>query len=195
MKLLGQEVKHKKYGNGVVVEQQDNKVAVAFQEGQKLFVFPDAFQQYLVICDAKLKKEIEVLNKQRQKEMQEEKHKQEKEREYQNRMYTMKIPVKSQVAFNIGEEEIHELESLDTGHILTGKAKGSMRKPVNMQPNSGILLTDYKDGERLIWGIAMPAHSFWGKECTDGKIVLHHKYKIALPEENKIGRASCRERV
>lgn len=186
MKLLGQEVKHKKFGRGVIVEQQENKVAIAFKEGQKLFVFPDAFQQYLVICDTKLKKEIEVLNQQRQKEIQAEKQKQEKEREYQNRMYTMKIPTKSQAAYNIQERELQELEFLDTGHVLTGKAKGSVRKPVNIQPNSGILLTDYSGDERLIWGIAMPAHSFWGKECTDGKIVLHHKYKIVLSEEERV---------
>lgn len=90
----------------------------------------------------------------------------ERENKYRNRMFTMKIPQKSQVAYDILEEDIVNLDYIETGCLLSGEMKGSPRIPSNVQPNSAIILTDCGNGgedERCIIGIAMAGEYFWEK--------------------------------
>lgn len=189
MNLLGQAVKHKKFGKGVITDLSENIVTVCFAESQKLFLFPDAFSQYLTLNNRSFQIKIEKLNEERLQTMNERKQKLEKENEYRRRMYTMKIPLKSQAAYDISEEEIKDLEYVDTGYILTGNMKGRPRVPSNIQPNSAILLTDCgksEEDERYIIGIAMAHEFFWGKESKDGQIKLHRKHNLILADENRI---------
>lgn len=185
MNIIGQTVEHKKFGVGIVTDQQENKIFISFEQGQKQFLFPDAFLEYLQIKDQRMKNEIALLNEYRKIEKEKEKKIREQENGVLSRILTMKLPVKSQLVYHVKENEKDDLDYLDTGYILSGQSKGNIRKPINVQPNSAILLTDCWNQERYIWGIVMAAQFFWGKECTDGKIVLHHKQKIILTKENR----------
>ena len=189
MNLLGQAVKHKKFGKGVITDFSENIVTVCFAESQKSFLFPDAFPQYLTLKNNSIQKKMEELNEERLQGVKARKQKIEKENEYRSRVYTMRIPLKSQVAYDISEEEISTLEYVDTGCILTGNMKGRPRVPSSVQPNSAILLTDCGKGgedERSIIGIAMAHEFFWGKESKDGQIKLHHKHNLILADENRV---------
>lgn len=187
MNLLRQAVKHKKFGKGVITEIHENRINVCFAEGEKLFLFPDAFPQYLTLKNDSIQKKMEQLNEERLQASQVRKQKLEKE--YRSRLCTMKILPKSQMVYDISEEKIKDLEYVDTGCMLTGNMKGQPRVPSKIQPNSAILLTDCKKGgedERTIIGIAMANELFWGKENKDGQIKLHHKHNLILAEKNRV---------
>lgn len=189
MNILGQAVKHKKYGKGVITELSENKITVCFAKSEKLFLFPEAFEQYLTLKNISIQTKIEKLNEERLRVIETGKQRMERDIKYRNRMYTMKIPLKSQVAYDILEEEITNLDYVETGCFLSGEMKGRPRTPSNVQPNSAVILTDCGNGgedERCIIGIAMADEYFWGKECKDQQIKLHHKYKLILPYENRI---------
>lgn len=189
MNILGQAVKHKKYGKGVITDFSDNNITVCFAESQKLFQFPEAFPQYLTLKNNSIQTKIELLNEERLREMETRKQSMERENKYRNRMYTMKIPLKSQVAYDILEEEIVNLDYLQTGCYLSGDLKGTPRTASNVQPNSAIIMTDCgndKEDGRCIIGIAMADEYFWGKECREKPIKLHHKYKLLLSYENRV---------
>lgn len=189
MNLLGQAVKHEKFGNGVITELCGNKITVCFAESSKLFLFPEAIPRYLTLKNNSIQKKIEIINEERTQLINEEKKKIEEENKYRNRLYTMKIPLKSQVAYNILEDAIGDLNHVKAGCFLSGPMKGKPRIPANIQPNSAIILTDCafnNEDERTIVGVAMADERFWGSECTDGIIKLHRKYKLTLPDEHKI---------
>lgn len=65
MNILGQAVKHKKFGKGVVTALSENKITVCFAGKEKLFLFPDAFPQYLVLKNESMQRKIEKLNEER----------------------------------------------------------------------------------------------------------------------------------
>ena len=189
MDLLGQAVHHKVFGKGIVTDFCKNKMTVCFAQSQKLFLFPDAIPRYLTLKNVSLQKKIEDINEERERVIREKRRKIEEENRYRKRLYTMKILPKSQVAYNISNANIEKLEYIETGYFLSGNMKGKPRVPVNIQPNSAILLTEClsdREDERAIIGVAMAGQRFWGQECRDGMINLHNKYKVILPEDQKL---------
>ncbi len=60
MKLLVNEyVEHKKFGRGLITNEEKGKITVDFdsQIGNKIFLFPDAFEQFLEFEDKSLQEE------------------------------------------------------------------------------------------------------------------------------------------
>ncbi len=192
MQLLGQEVNHKKYGKGVITELAENKITVRFEESQKLFLHPEAFQQHLRLTNRLVQKKIDKLNEEKIRETEERKQKKERENKSRNRINKLKISVKSQVAFNGSEDKLKEaggLEYIHTGYFLSGEMKDKPRIPANIQPNTAVILTDCgnaSEEERTILGIAMVDENFLGSECNDGQIKLHKKHILILEEENRL---------
>ena len=56
MNLQNAQVKHKKFGTGMVTKLGEDKLVILFDEqyGEKLFQFPDAFEKYLEIDDTEI---------------------------------------------------------------------------------------------------------------------------------------------
>ena len=186
MELLGKEVIHKKFGDGVITDITDDKVTVQFGKNEKLFLFPDVFGKYVAVKNISIQKRLEELNESSLKAKQQEQEKLNLKQEYRNRLYTMKIHQRSQAVFDISQEEISnmkKMEFLNTGSYLSGLRKGEPRIPSALQPNSGILLTECDEGEkdRRIIGVAMVDETFWGNECIDGHIRIHKNYMLILP--------------
>ncbi len=192
MKLIGEVVRHKRFGKGVITDLSENKISVSFNETKKLFIYPDAFLQYLTLKNNSIQKKIEKISEERVREKDVQKQIEKLENRYRLRIHTMNIPLKSQVAYNISEDEIHNIQGLEyveTGCFLTGERKGQPRIPSQIQPNSAVILTDCENSEekeRYIIGIAMVDDHFWGKECMDGQIKLHKQHKLILPEEYRL---------
>ena len=53
-------VKHKVFGNGIIVSQNGKYITVKFESVQKTFVYPDAFEAYLTLADGSVSQEIMV---------------------------------------------------------------------------------------------------------------------------------------
>ena len=51
-------VKHKTFGDGVVVVAQGNYMTVKFNTCEKKFVYPDAFEKFLTLSDGTVSEEI-----------------------------------------------------------------------------------------------------------------------------------------
>lgn len=187
--LLGQAVKHKRFGKGVITALSENKITVCFAESRKLFLFPDAFSGYLTLKNDSIQKKVERMNEERLRELEAEREKLEIETRHRRRMYTSKRSLKSQVAYNISEDKAEGLEYVETGCVLSGPMKGKPRVPSNVQPNSAVVLTDCGNSgedDRCIIGIGMAGEHFWGKECEDGRILMHDRYQLILSDENRI---------
>ena len=82
MNLLGEAVKHKRFGKGVITGLSDNKITICFAKSQKLFLFPDAFTQHLTLKNNSIQKKVEKLNDERLSVIKAKKQKFEKEKEY-----------------------------------------------------------------------------------------------------------------
>lgn len=61
MELIGQTVKHKIFGNGIIVNSQGNKIKVKFdtQTIEKTFIYPDCFKSFLILENKNLLEELE----------------------------------------------------------------------------------------------------------------------------------------
>lgn len=72
MDILNQQVSHKKFGVGIVVEQTQDSIFVKFANVDKKFQYPNAFQQFLALNDKILQEEVlkEAKQKEQEKEQQ-----------------------------------------------------------------------------------------------------------------------------
>lgn len=77
MGLIHEQVRHKEYGAGVITEQTESTVTVQFPEpyGVKKFLYPSAFEKFLVLHNPALQREI-AKTLQKMQEQREEKQKQ-----------------------------------------------------------------------------------------------------------------------
>lgn len=65
------EVRHKAFGNGVVVASSGQYITVKFDSCQKVFVYPDIFEKHLTLADGtvsdEIKGDLDEKKKQKQK--------------------------------------------------------------------------------------------------------------------------------
>ena len=54
------EVNHKSFGKGTVVSHRDKYMTVRFANTQKIFVYPDAFENFLTLADGTVSEEIKI---------------------------------------------------------------------------------------------------------------------------------------
>ena len=80
MDLTDQQVEHKVFGEGNVVEHKDSYVVVDFPSGNKKFVFPDAFDKFLTLTDQKTANLVGKLVKERKQEVKEKERRRKKQR-------------------------------------------------------------------------------------------------------------------
>lgn len=189
MNLLGQSVEHKMYGKGIITKLSEDKMVVSFAQNEKKFLYPEAIPQHLTLQDASIQQKLVHINEEREQKNKKKRRELEEENKYKRRLYAMKIMPKSQMAYNISKNDITGLEYIETGHYLSGRMKGKPRIPMNIRPNSAVVLTECASGnedDRKILGVAMVDERFWGEECRDGLIKLHGKYKLILERTHKI---------
>jgi len=68
MNLLGEHVRHQVFGEGRIVSISKNYVTVRFDIGDKVFVFPDAFEKFLVLSNKELSSRMEAYLKRREQQ-------------------------------------------------------------------------------------------------------------------------------
>lgn len=58
MQLENLAVKHKVFGDGVILAQSDKYITVRFANAEKIFVYPDAFEKFLTLADGTVTEDI-----------------------------------------------------------------------------------------------------------------------------------------
>ncbi len=189
MQLIGQAIRHKTFGKGIVTGLDEHVLTVCFSGGDKKFIYPDAFGQYLTLRNSAMQEKIRSLLA--EQTAQEKAHWQAvqdaQERKY--RLQHFPISQNSQTAFHLdtaqAEQTLHRW-SVSTGTYLSGSSKGEPRVPDRMKPNSLCLLTcraaDAPEEERRIVGLFMAPEDFFGIYCRDGMIPAHPIWRAALAE-------------
>ena len=187
MQLIGETIHHQQFGKGVVIACEHNIITIDFADGKRNFIYPDAFEDFLVPQDTGSQEQINDILVERKL--------QEKQQHIQNlehqkklaHLHAMKIPQIGQAVFDLDHQEGNNpLESgyCETGCYLSGYSKGMPRVPDRVMFNTMCILTrcpkGHPENERQILGLAMTLDSFQGSECQDGQIPLHPEFRLQL---------------
>ncbi|MEI3599381.1 MULTISPECIES: malate synthase [unclassified Oceanobacillus] len=201
MNLIDKKVMHKSFGNGSIVDQDDEFVTIDFDEVTKKFVFPDAFGKFLKLKDdsaqATLKQAItkieakqEQLEKEREEEQAQRILEQQRMNELKKLLKNHRLHDKSQLVFwleDTEEEQAFTDWRVFAGEIRSGKNEGKPNKPVRLHQNSLVLLTKRDDKEeekeRKIVGLYMVEETFIGRLAEDGIIPAHSELRLKLSDE------------
>lgn len=188
--LLGQPVKHVSFGKGIITAVSSEIITIHFPQGEKKFLYPEAFSNFLTLKDTEKQKEINAkYNKMLRAEEAARKEECEKE-ELRRQLRTMKITPNAQSVFHIelnDAEKIIASGSVSTGCYLSGYSKGEPRIPSRIKPNSACLLTclpeNKAEKDRRILGVFMVKEDFWGSRCLNGIVEGHDEYRVLLPSD------------
>lgn len=197
MNLVNEEITHKVFGEGNIVDQEDTIITIEFEKEIKKFVYPDAFKNFITLNDRSAAKDLEevFLKKDKEEEILAMKQKEEKEnylREQQlrDKMKNFKIHESSQIAFWLDEGEkqtIFDDWHISTGTIQSGKNKGLPNRVARLRPNSSCLLTardeDQSEIERRILGLYMVNETFTGDVGAEGVVPSHMDFRIELTDQ------------
>ena len=189
MQLIGQAIRHEMFGKGVVTGLNENVLTICFSEGEKKFIYPDAFEQYLTLKNSEMQDEMEQELKER--ETAEEKRLQaiREKQERKHRLYEMKVCRCAQAVFDVKPEKKKRLFSewtISAGCYLSGYSKGEPRVPDRLKPYSLCLMTERPENgseeQRQIIGAFMVPEEFDGTDCQDGIIAAHPQFRLQLQQ-------------
>ena len=192
MQLMGQAVQHTAFGKGVVTEQKGNIITVQFSQGEKRFLYPDAFQKFLTLRDEQAAETVDTLLQEQKDQQEADLQAMMAEQERQQKIHNFKISVNSQAAFAVELQAQDPLQTwqVSTGSYLSGDAKGEARIPDKLKPNSVCLLTERRgeeqEADRRIVGAYMVPEDFFGSECSDGLIGAHPDYRLTVPAGHQL---------
>ena len=187
MQLIGETIQHVQFGKGVVTACDHNIITIDFPTGVKRFLYPDAFEGYLVPKETETKEEINdilVEQKLREKRRQVENQARQKKLSY---LRSLKISANGQAVFDLHNQKENDPFSSGccrTGTYLSGDSKGMPRVPQQMAFNSLCILTDCQPGQpentRRIQAVAMVPEGYDGASCTDGVVPFHPVHRLRL---------------
>ena len=145
MGLIGQSIKHDTYGKGVVTDWKDTTITICFPVGEKKFIYPDAFSQFLHLKDTALQREVQELLDKRKAAKRAERQALQEMQDRKSLLRNLKISPQAQATFDIKADEKEKLFStwsVSTGCYTNGYSKGEPRIPNRLKPNSMCLLTE-----------------------------------------------------
>ena len=187
MHLIGQTIEHEQFGKGVVTFCDKGIITIDFSGNKKSFVYPDAFEAFLVPQDTGSQNEINgILVKRKMEEKQREIENMEHQKKIAH-LRAMKIPSLGQAVFDLPlQKENDPFASLkcSTGTYLSGLSKGQPRIPDRIHFNTMCIFTRCPEGQpentRQILGIAMVDENFQGEYCEDGWVPLKEDMLLTL---------------
>lgn len=197
MNLINEEITHKVFGEGNIVDHEDSIITIDFNEEIKKFVYPDAFEEFITLNDqgtAKsfkkffLKREAE--EKILEKKLEEEKEQQMLEQQRKEKLKNHKIHESSQVVFWLDEEEQQNIFTewqVSTGLVQSGKNEGQPNRATRLRPNSASILTaresNQPETERRILGLYLVNEMYSGNLDDEGIVSSHSEFRIELTTE------------
>lgn len=188
MNIIGQPVKHRTFGPGIVTALTDEIVTVCFQNGEKKFIYPDAFKSFLILKDREIQQYVGKHIEDKETAIQRKNQMEQAERDRKRKLLNFKMIASSHAIFNILPEQAEQVcktYTVSTGTYLSGYSKGLPRIAGRMKPNSACLLTELSNGqaeqERRIIGAFMVKEDFFGENVHDGIIEGHSQYRLLVP--------------
>lgn len=198
MDLLNEEITHKSFGEGAIIEQDDSFITIDFdEEGVKEFVYPDAFGQFISLKNPNiaesLQKDILKIEKEKEEleqQYQEERKQQALEHKRRAELKNHKLHESSQIVFWLDGEEQESVFTdweVSTGKVQSGKNKGEPKRVARLRPNSAALLTvrepDEPETQRQILGLYMVNDMFTGNLNENGMVPAHEEFRIKLTDQ------------
>lgn len=188
MDIKGQVIRHKTFGSGVITASAPDTITVKFSVGEKKFVYPDVFKEYLVFQDKKLQKNIAALIAEKQALAERQSQMEQLERERRRKLLNFTVTPNSHAVFDVPPEQaaqVQESFTVSTGRYLSGYSKGKPRRAERLKPNSACLLTERPSGEseqaRRIIGAFMVREDYFGEDSDTGMIEGHPEYRMTIP--------------
>ncbi|WP_195278880.1 hypothetical protein [Clostridium sp. J1101437_171009_A5] len=192
MQLIGKAIQHNVLGRGIVTGWNETKITICFPEGEKHFIYPDAFTNFLTLKDKTAQKQINKLLDEHRALKEAKFQALKKMQERKALLNNFKISTQGQAVFDIKPdqaEEVFSTWSVSTGSYLSGSSQGEVRIPERMKPHSMCLLTTRPAGqpemERHIIGAFMVEEDFLGDYCHNGIIRAHPEHRLQLPPEHQ----------
>jgi hypothetical protein len=197
MNLINEEITHKVFGVGSIVEQNESIITIDFNDFIKKFIYPDAFEKFIKLNDRNTAKSLQkIFAKEAMKrealEREEEAIRTQRALEQQRRekLKNLKIHESSQVVLSLDEEEQQRVFidwQASAGTVQNGVNKDQPNKVARMLPNSACLLTargkDQPETERRILGLYMVNETFIGDLSHDGVIPSHAEFRLKLTDQ------------
>ncbi|MBE6904886.1 MAG: hypothetical protein E7476_01205 [Ruminococcaceae bacterium] len=193
MNINGRAIRHKTFGCGVITALTANTITVSFSEGEKKFIYPDAFREHLVLKDKNMQQCITAQIAKKEAEINQQRQAKQAEQERRQKLLNFSIAANSHAIFDIIPEHVEQICKtyiVSTGRYLSGYSKGQPRIADRLKPNSVCLLTERQnrqpEQQRRIIGAFMVREDFFGKDVHDGLIEGHSKYQIRVPSETNL---------
>jgi hypothetical protein len=150
MDIKGQAIRHKTFGSGVITASASDTITVKFSVGEKKFVYPEVFKEYLVFQNQKLQQSITALIAEKQALAERQSQMEQMERERQRKLRSFTVTPNSHAVFDVPPEQAAQVcasFTVSTGRYLSGYSKGKPRLAERLKPNSACLLTERPSGE------------------------------------------------
>lgn len=197
MNLINEEITHKVFGIGSIVDHDESIITIDFNDYIKKFIYPDAFEKFIKLNDRNTAKSLQKIfaKEEMKKEALERKGEEVKaqqalEQQRREKLKNLKIHESSQIVLSLDEEEQQNVFNdwqASTGKIQNGKNKGQPNRVARLLPNSACLLTaresDQPETERRILGLYMVNETFFGDLSNDGMVPTHTEFRIKLTDQ------------
>lgn len=188
MNIKGEAIEHKAFGCGVVTNVTAGIITVRFPKGEKKFIYPDAFEQYLRLQDGELQRQVAGQIEKKQAELDRQYRVKQAEIERRRKLLDFEIAANSHGVFHILPEQAAQARktwTVSTGQYLSGYSKGQPRVANRLKPNSACLMTERPEGKpeeaRRIIGAFMVREDFFGEDTHDGIVESHPEHRLLLP--------------
>lgn len=128
MQLIGQPVKHSKFGKGIVTDWKDTIITVCFDIGEKKFIYPEAFANFLILQNDVIQKQIQTILDAREAKKEEDRRALQEMQERRSVLNNLKISLPSQAVLDIALDQIDEVFSfwpVSSGLYISGYSRGA----------------------------------------------------------------------
>ena len=197
MNLINEEITHKVFGEGNIVDHEESIITIDFNEEIKKFVYPDAFRKFITLNDQSTAKIFEEIFLKREKEeealelkREEEKEEQALEQQRKDKLKNHRIHESSQIVFWLDEEEQQNVFvdwQASTGKVQSGENEGQPNRAARLSSNSAGLLTargtDQPETDRMILGLYMVNETFSDNLSDDGMVPSHAEFRIEFTDQ------------
>ena len=118
-------IKHVTFGKGVVTDWNGNVIIVCFSAGEKKFIYPDAFSNFLILKNADAQKKVQHLLDVREEERETELKELQEQQEKKHMLENLKLLPQSQAVFHIdaayAEHQTNCQKAADVNSSLAAK--------------------------------------------------------------------------
>ena len=199
MNVVGKKVRHNKFGEGTIVEQDSSCVSVKFvtESDPKKFMYPTCFKNFLKLLDAEAAAQTDATVK--YQEDQERKKKQQAMEEAEDRRFAKKIQETSSKSrktveirpFNSVSAFCNEYKRAITAEIVYLKATGGKRQHIfdgkRIEVKNGRYVYTFEADDELTYPEGTQISIWQGDTSISGHIVGCEDFTVIIASSSDLG--------